>query len=87
MTRKWLTDAEGLSIELVPVLVEVVEFLGAVVELWSISVVLVESTAVDPVVEGDAGVKEDAEVVVADVFDTGVVESPQLSPYPERVWP
>jgi hypothetical protein len=33
MTRKWLTDAEGLSIELVPVLVEVVEFLGAVVEL------------------------------------------------------
>jgi hypothetical protein len=44
-------------------------------------VVLVESTAVD------AGVKEEAEVVVADVFDTGVVESPQLSPYPERVRP
>jgi hypothetical protein len=48
-------------------------------------VVLVESAAVDPVVEGDAGVKEDAEV--ADALDTGVVESPQLSPYPERVWP
>jgi len=33
MTGKWLTDAEGLPTELAPVLVDVVEFLGAVVEL------------------------------------------------------
>jgi len=33
MTWKWLTDAEGLPTKLVPVLVEVVEFLGAAVEL------------------------------------------------------
>lgn len=72
-------------------LVEVVEFLGAVVELCGSSVVLVESVTVDPVVAGkldaDSGVEGEVEVVVADVFDTGVVESPQLSPYPERVPP
>lgn len=71
----------------VPVEVEVVEFSVAVVDVCGRSMVFVEGDVVDPDTVGElkvtSGVEEETDVILADISATGVVESPQLEPYPQ----